>query len=170
MRWQDAFKSNFMVEWMPESILSKDPQVSRPRVYIIDFESAVEFPEDCPPSERRCIGLPPGMCEKTYTRAMPPEMASGLPYDPFKLDVWQLGKSFSDFKVSHSATLINPGLTRKHMQTTIPSIDVVLGSMTDPDASSRPSASETLRRLSEAVSELPPRVLLIKPDCPDRAW
>ena len=30
---------------------------------------------------------------------MPPEFLSGEPYDPFKLDMWQLGKSFSDFKV-----------------------------------------------------------------------
>lgn len=91
---QDAFKSNFMVEWLPESIHSQDVQASRPRVYIIDFELAIEFPGGCPPSERQCAGLPAGVNEKTYVRATPPEVASGRPYDPFKVDVWQFGDEF----------------------------------------------------------------------------
>lgn len=34
-----------------------------------------------------------------YSRDVPPEVKSGEPYDPFKLDVWQLGTGISDFKV-----------------------------------------------------------------------
>ena len=39
----------------------------------------------------------------------PPELHTGKPYDPFKLDVWQLGTTFNDFKVcgfgvSHAIT------------------------------------------------------------------
>ena len=67
---------------------------------MIDFELAIRFPADIPQEERVCVGLPsggsfPGPSE----RPMPPEVLSGEPYDPFKLDVWHLGKSFSDFKV-----------------------------------------------------------------------
>ena len=90
-----------MVEWMPESLRSPDYPVARPRVYIIDFETAVEFPESSLPEERRCTGLrlPWGVSSESYARPVPPEIILGLAYDPFKLDVWQLGKSISDFKV-----------------------------------------------------------------------
>ncbi|GJE86788.1 kinase-like domain-containing protein [Phanerochaete sordida] len=147
---QDAFKSNFMVEWMPESLRSTDLQVSRPRVYIIDLETAVEFPEACPLHERRCarLKLPLGVPPEEYARPVPPEILDGQPFDPFKVDVWQFGTGFSSFK------------------STIAPIDQVLVSLTDPDASSRPSASEALSRLAECVNAMPPKDLRIKPDFP----
>ena len=78
---------------------------TRPRVYLIDFEVAVQFPIDCPETERVSIGLPLGgsftMDPEQYARRHAPECDSGISYSPFKLDVWQLGISFSDFKVRH---------------------------------------------------------------------
>ena len=67
---------------------------------MIDFELAIWFPADSPQGDRVCVGRPsggtfPGASE----RPMPQEVLSGKRYDPFKLDVWQLGESFSDFKV-----------------------------------------------------------------------
>ena len=84
--------------------------VSRPRVYLTDFELAIMFPMDSTFEERLCVGPPLGGSIPDYNaRPMPPEVLSGKPYDPFKLDVWQLGTTFSDFKVccfgvSHATT------------------------------------------------------------------
>ena len=78
---------------------------TRPRVYLIDFEVAIQFPADCPETERVSMGLPLGGSftqPEHYARRHAPEFASGIAYSPFKLDVWQLGISFSDFKVRHS--------------------------------------------------------------------
>ena len=72
--------------------------ISRPRVYLIDFESAVQFPAGCPSNDRVSVGLPLPDEEK-YSRPHAPEFGSGKAYCPFKLDVWQLGNSFSGFKV-----------------------------------------------------------------------
>jgi hypothetical protein len=78
---------------------------TRPRVYLIDFEVAIQFPAECPESERVSMGFPLGGSftqQEHYARRHAPEFASGIAYCPFKLDVWQLGVSFSDFKVRHS--------------------------------------------------------------------
>ena len=69
--------------------------ISRPRVFLTDFEMAYEFPPDMPLEQRLFIGLP----DEDYQRCVAPEVSSGLPYDPFKSDVWQLAESFSDFNV-----------------------------------------------------------------------
>jgi hypothetical protein len=77
---------------------------TRPRVYLIDFEVAIQFPAECPETERVTMGHPLGGSFSTdpeqYARPHAPEFASGIAYCPFKLDVWQLGISFSDSKVS----------------------------------------------------------------------
>lgn len=99
--WQDAFRDNFLVEWQPESLLNKIAP-SRPRVYLIDFEVAVMFPDDCPPQEHICVGIPTGGSlndETKYARPVPEEVACYRPYDPFKLDVWQFGESIKNYKV-----------------------------------------------------------------------
>ena len=94
--FQDAFHDNFVIQWHPESLQTMKVSISHPRVYLIDFETAVQFPAGCPLTERVSVGLP--FAEK-YTRPHAPEFASGNAYDPFKLDVWQLGYSFCKFKV-----------------------------------------------------------------------
>lgn len=101
---QDAFLDNFVVQWHPESLLTMDISPSRPRVYLIDFEVAVEFPDDWPLNQRVVTGIPLGgslIDSSNYTRPLPREVTSGKPYCPFKLDVWQLGTSLSNFKVRY---------------------------------------------------------------------
>ena len=76
---------------------------SHPRVYLIDFEVAVEFPPDSSPEERVSVGYPSGgslVDPDEYTRPIPPELTDrDRGYCPFKLDVWQLGTSFAEFSV-----------------------------------------------------------------------
>ena len=99
---------------------------------------------------------------------MPPEVLSGKPYDPFKLDVWQLGKSISDFKVPLVASSVAFALLTVFVhfvsQSTIPEIDKVLASMVDPDPTTRPTAYEAMKALLNAVGAIPPVALIIEPE------
>jgi hypothetical protein len=76
--------------------------VSRPRVLgyhdQIDFEVAIEFPAERPSAEYVCTGYPFSQLEM-YSRPIAPKMTTCKPYSPFKMDVWQLGISFCDFRV-----------------------------------------------------------------------
>ena len=102
---QDAFRDNFVIQWHPESLRTMKISFTRPRVYLIDFEVAIQFPSECPETERLSMGLPLGGSftnPEKYARPHAPECAPGMAYSPFKLDVWQLGISFTDFKVRHS--------------------------------------------------------------------
>ncbi|TFY57490.1 hypothetical protein EVG20_g8528 [Dentipellis fragilis] len=83
---RDAFCDNFIVQWQPESLYTMKVPTSRPRVYLIDFETALASEPDS--SNRTCVGFPTDEPEE-YTRPAIPEMRSGQPYDPFKVDVWQ---------------------------------------------------------------------------------
>lgn len=59
-------------------------------MYLIDFESAVEFEEDATSSARLCRDLP--FPADIYKRPMAPELSVNDPlYCPFSLDIWQLG-------------------------------------------------------------------------------
>lgn len=93
---QDLFLDNFLVEWHPESLLSRT--IIRPRVYIIDFETAVAFPDNSDPTERLVVGLP-FPPELPYERPLPPELILVDPYCPFRLDIWQLGTGLHKFNV-----------------------------------------------------------------------
>lgn len=87
-----------MIEYYPASL--KRYTATRPRVFLIDFESAVEFPEDCPPENRRASQhfFP------DFGRPLAPELAqnqeNGASYDPFPLDIWQLGRRLVDYQVN----------------------------------------------------------------------
>lgn len=94
-RNQDLCKHNYLVQWHPESLTTMQVPLSRPRVFLTDFEMAYEFPPDVPSEQRLLTGLP----DEEYRRRVAPEVASGLSYDPFKSDIWQFAESFSDFKV-----------------------------------------------------------------------
>ncbi|KAA1478285.1 hypothetical protein DENSPDRAFT_921528 [Dentipellis sp. KUC8613] len=137
---RDAFSDNFLVQWQPESLYAMKVPVVRPKVYLIDFEAAIAFEEDSLPSDRTCTGLPmakPGV----YARPTLPEMQSGQPYDPFKLDVWQLAVSLT-------------------FQTGIEAVDRTLSNMRVIDAAERPTAREALSQLSDILCDMPPRSLL----------
>ena len=95
---QDAFKDNFVIQWHPESLRTMKVSISRPRVYLINFETAVQFPTGCPLTERVSVGC---LVAGEYFRPRAPELDSGKAYSSFKLDVWQLGYSFSILKVRH---------------------------------------------------------------------
>ncbi|RPD56364.1 hypothetical protein L226DRAFT_468524, partial [Lentinus tigrinus ALCF2SS1-7] len=151
----DAFRDNFLVQFYPESLAMNRIAVTRPRVYLTDFETAVYFPPDVPIEKRVCVGLPNGDSFSTdseqYGRPKPPELLSDAPYDPFKLDVWQLATSYAD-------------LTYLSLRTTISSIDEIMKTMRSPDPSSRPTSRDALYRLIEVVASLPPQSLLIPPE------
>ncbi|TFY71734.1 hypothetical protein EVG20_g1274 [Dentipellis fragilis] len=138
---RDAFVDNFLVEWQPESLHMMKVPTARPRVYLIDFETAVMFELGCDLSECTCTGIPLGDLEN-YSRPVIPEMLNGQPYDPFKLDVWQLGVSLV-------------------FDTTLPPIEHILESMHITDAHERPYASEALLQLSRVVNNMTPQSLLI---------
>ncbi|TFY71731.1 hypothetical protein EVG20_g1271 [Dentipellis fragilis] len=140
---RDAFSDNFLVEWQPESLRTMTVPMTRPRVYINDFETAIMFEPDTDPSECTCTGCPMGNPD-TYTRPVIPEILKEEPYDPFKLDVWQLGVSLV-------------------FETTIAPIDEIIASMWRGNAAERPSASEALSRLSGVVHSMTPQSLLIPP-------
>ncbi|KAI0757688.1 kinase-like domain-containing protein [Daedaleopsis nitida] len=115
---RDAYKDNFLVQWHPESLLALPPiAVERPRVYLHDFEAAVQFPE----------------------------VLSGAPYDPYKVDIWQLGSSLAN------------------MKTTVAEIDEVLAAMIEPDTSKRLSATEIADSLKTIVYAMPAIALAIPP-------
>ena len=99
---QDVFRDNFLIQWHPESLLDMTVSPSRPRVFLIDFETAVAFPPELTMDECVVTGYPMGDSfsrPEMYSRPLAPEFSSGKAYSPFKLDVWQLGNTFSDFKV-----------------------------------------------------------------------
>ncbi|KIM79428.1 hypothetical protein PILCRDRAFT_10264 [Piloderma croceum F 1598] len=119
---RDAFHNNFLVQWHPESMRTMSIPASRPRVYLIDFEVAMEFPAECPPVERMSTGYPPGGSfpeTEMYSRPLLPEISSSNNcYCPFKLDIWQLGSTFANFR------------------TTIAVIDAVIDELTCSDLAS----------------------------------
>ena len=161
--FQDAFHDNFVVQWHPESLRTMKVSISRPRVYLIDFETAVQFPAGYSSIERVSVGYP---VTGSYGRPCAPELGSGKAYCPFKLDIWQLGFSFSDFKVCHCIFLIRHFLAYWLFtsQSTIPSIDEVLVSMLNIDPVHRLDAKEAKDRLGTIVNSMAPESLLIKPD------
>ncbi|KAL7283814.1 hypothetical protein ACG7TL_003254 [Trametes sanguinea] len=131
---RDAFKDNFLIQWHPESL---------------HFEVAIKFPDEATYEECVASGIPTGgsFPDDTagYKRPVPPEMGSGEPYNALKMDVWQLAKSFEDFK------------------STIPQIDELLKAMRDPESSRRPASSLALSYLAEVLSSIPPKALFIAP-------
>ncbi|KAI0647600.1 kinase-like domain-containing protein [Trametes meyenii] len=145
---RDASKDNFLVEWYPESMAEHQLTISRPRVYLSDFETAVYFAAEVPSQERTCVGLPlsPSFpIPDKYTRPVPPEVSSGQPYDPFKLDVWQFGNSLSDLK------------------TEIPAIDLTLSALVEENPQARITAFHALKSLSQVVHSMTPEDLRIPP-------
>ncbi|KAK0236976.1 hypothetical protein EDD85DRAFT_1007503, partial [Armillaria nabsnona] len=145
---RDAFISNFLVQWYPESIRAGHQSVSRPRVYLIDFEAAQEYPPDHP----WMTGYP--LCSSfpdiaTYSRPRPPEMLTPeKPYSPFKLQ----SRKFSECSFYECV-----------LQSTFSEVDTILAELVCEDPVSRPSASEALNKLVSTVHAIPPVSLLILP-------
>ncbi|KAF5316321.1 hypothetical protein D9619_006765 [Psilocybe cf. subviscida] len=137
---RDVFFENFLIEWIPSSL--KKLSCTRPRVYLIDFESAVEFSEDTAPDTRLCNDLP--FPDDMYNRPRAPELTEvSLSYCPFRLDVWQLGHSLTD-------TLAITG---------IPEVDAMWGPMMKTNPEERPTAQEVLESLVQFMRKTPPKDL-----------
>ncbi|KAJ3005118.1 hypothetical protein NUW54_g4486 [Trametes sanguinea] len=134
---RDTDKSNFMVQWYPESLANMQVPLTRPRVYLNDFEFALDF---CNPFATTEVQPP-----DSFQREVAPEVRSSKPYDPFKADVWQFGSSFADF------------------QSTIPAIDKILENLVLQDSAARPTAAEARDQLTSVVHSMPPTSLLICP-------
>ena len=166
--FQDAFRDNFVIQWHPESLRTMKICFTRPRVYLIDFEVAIQFPAEGPETERVAIGLPLGGSftePEHYARPQAPEFTTGIAYSPFKLDVWQLSISFSDFKVffPYLCSVICLPNALLAFQSTIPAIDEVLMGMTNIDPVNRLDAKEALDRLGTVICSMTPESLLIEP-------
>jgi len=101
------------------------------RYYINDFELAVTFDPHSEPSSRTVTGLPTtGIRTGEYGRDPAPEMLSGVPYCPFRADIWQLGMLFKS--------------TFGHLGQLSQSLVDLFDIMCSEDPSCRPSASEAL--------------------------
>ena len=86
---------NFLVEFCPSSLAS--PSATVPRVFLIDFESAVSFEPDSLPEDRLVTSHYFG--DSLARQLAPEQMQKGVPFDPFALDIWQLAKQMLMFSV-----------------------------------------------------------------------
>ncbi|KAJ3785203.1 hypothetical protein GGU10DRAFT_355508, partial [Lentinula aff. detonsa] len=71
---RDTFGDNFVIQWHPESLRAGQIPFLRPRVQLIDFEMAVQFPPDINMEDCVCYSLPhEGTSYSTiqYTRPFP---------------------------------------------------------------------------------------------------
>ncbi|KJA23621.1 hypothetical protein HYPSUDRAFT_39809 [Hypholoma sublateritium FD-334 SS-4] len=144
---RDLFLDNFMVEWNPHSLSSQN--WTRPRVYLIDFETAVQFSDDIDSSNRLCSVFPLSLAPEDYARPRAPELRVLVPepsmYCPFLLpvDTWQFG--------FHLVQMLS--------ETGIEDIDTLWLSMMPDNPIDRVTAAEVLQKLSEFLAGVPPRIL-----------
>lgn len=100
------------------------------KIFLIDFECAVCFSPDSEPASRLVTGPP----LEGYDRPMPPEMEGTEPYDPFAVDIWQVGFCLD-------STLA--GILRLP-----PPLKALISRMRAPVAADRPSAKSALAELT----------------------
>lgn len=140
---RDVFLNNFLVEWVPHTLIAgstRRPTSTRPRLYLIDFEFAVDFPADSLPEDRLLTDFPVSF--DVYGQIPAPELLEKeLSYCPFRLDIWQLGKGLAFFKSS------------------ITEIDDILQSLRNADPAKRPTAIEALDKSDHVMKGLPPSSL-----------
>ncbi|EJD54038.1 hypothetical protein AURDEDRAFT_157291 [Auricularia subglabra TFB-10046 SS5] len=116
-------------------------------VYLIDFEMAVCFDPKSAPSTQVVSSKP--YLEITpdtgYLRPAAPELVDDQPYNPFMLDVWQLGTYFAD--VGQTSTLP-------------PSVLSLIARMTAPVPAERPTVAECLKEWRQIMSSFTHEELL----------
>lgn len=69
------------------------------RYYLNDFEIGLLFDESSDPSSRTTTGIPSTVSGRrgSYGRPQAPEMGrQNIPYCPFRLDVWQVGRMMKE--------------------------------------------------------------------------
>lgn len=149
---------NFLLEWSPQSLLGQN--WTRPRVYLIDFETAVHFSSDVRTSDRLTSGLP--FPDATYQRKRAPELLSSEPYCPFQLDMWQFGFHLMQmFSVRYRFVPLYRYIEAdKSFQTTgIAGIDRLWPPLMSDNPADRPTAQEVFRTLGDFISTVPPKSL-----------
>lgn len=135
---RDLFLTNFVMEWYPQG--DKSRIYTRPRVYIIDFETAIQFSDD---DKERVTDAFPVSDRTLYCRPLAPELRiPGTMYCPFRLDVWQISTDIQRFKLGFS---LGVG---------------VFDAMSTDDPSKRPSIQEALNILAEYVETSRPKDLM----------
>jgi len=102
--------------------------VSQPKYYIIDFDLSTWFQDKEMGSDRLVTGTS-GQDQSA------PELSSDVPYDPFKVDVYTLGKVFQERLLSK----------HKGLEVMGPLVDW----MVEEDPAKRPSAAEALSAFRE---------------------
>uniref|UniRef100_A0A8H7XW54 Protein kinase domain-containing protein n=1 Tax=Psilocybe cubensis TaxID=181762 RepID=A0A8H7XW54_PSICU len=132
---RDLYLPNFMVEWMPES-LSKRTTVARPRVYMIDFETAVDFLPDSIEADRVCTTFHRDLDQ--FGRYIAPELRTKEPYCPFKLDMWQLGEDL-----------------RINLVTGLDEVDGLWQALCMPNPQDRMNADTALKTLDDYLRKTP---------------
>ena len=63
--------------------------------FINDFEYSIMFSTNSDPAARLVVGPPGGLTTDEYNKPLGPEVFGTTPYCPFKMDVFQLGWTFS---------------------------------------------------------------------------
>ncbi|PPR02960.1 hypothetical protein CVT24_012153 [Panaeolus cyanescens] len=134
---QDLFLENVVIHWHPESLVKR--AVGRPRVWIIDFEDAVMFPEGTKVEDMKVAKFPRPLDQ--CGRPQPPEVYKPEPYCPFKLDVWQFSNTLRSFESGFDE------------------VSQVLADMNKDDPEERITAAQALDRLGTFVREQPPSSL-----------
>lgn len=79
------FRPGMKEDWKSRVDCVQRRSVPGLRYYFIDFESSRYFAQDDP--NPRCVGL-------VGQERNIPEMSETVPYNPFKTDIYQLGKAF----------------------------------------------------------------------------
>ncbi|KIM39634.1 hypothetical protein M413DRAFT_29331 [Hebeloma cylindrosporum] len=140
---RDLFFGNFVIDFLPGSMDGRCWM--RPRVYMIDFETAVEFSADTPSENRLCNGFPiSAHAAHLYKRPKPDELTHDpLLYCPFRLDIWQFGYD----------------LLNLFSKTNMPELDALWRRLTAANPQDRPTAQEALDELGAFVRRTPPEHL-----------
>jgi len=136
---------------------------SHPRVYLTDFETAIQFSEG---EAFICYGLPVGgpIDPNSYGRSSPDDVLSGLGYNPFPVDVWQFftGLEQLGFKVGDTEPRV-PDFDFLLLKCSNPEISEVLATFHPSDPNRRVSAEEAYNALASLVDNVPPISLLANP-------
>lgn len=130
--------------------------MTRPRVYVIDFETAIDFPEDSLESERLCADFPFALDQ--YGRHVAPEIEAMpmQPYCPFRLDMWQLGKDLhEEFQVRLSHNFLQCMAITCARQTGLDEIDQLWLSLCAPVPRDRSTADGALQALDAYLRRTP---------------
>ena len=120
--------------------------------FINDFEYSIKFSLDSDPAERLVVGPPGGLTTDEYNKPLGPEAFGTTPYCPFKMDVFQLGWTFSgQFGVrlicNNNPKPSDSGSSLQQIKSLGAEFNTLVDSMIADDPSKRPTTAEALASL-----------------------